>query len=156
MQSRPAACRFQIMVLGDTPLRRSVYRSAVAFSKQKGYVMAHISDGRGPYPDKAGEFCGNHRLGNDPPRQLHESFEEAWERQDAFLVRMRFGKPSLCKAGTSAEMKAKGLVGLYLKEDRELFSWETPIETDALTEQQVSTVGVTYGNVAIAGEGEPV
>jgi len=35
-------------------------------------------------------------------------------------------------AGTSKEMEAAGMVGLYLKESRELFEWEKPAETDVL------------------------
>lgn len=86
--------------------------------------MAYTVNGKGPYPDKAGEFCGNH----DP----------AGPADSDYLKRMRFGKPSCCDDGTSREMAAGGWVGLYLKEDRKLFEWETPIETDALTEAVVS------------------
>jgi hypothetical protein len=51
---------------------------------------------------------------------------------------MRFGKPSNCQAGTSKEMAAQGWVGLYFKEDQPLYSWETPVETDELTEPIVT------------------
>ena len=105
--------------------------------------MAHIIHGVGPYPDKAGEFCGNHL----PGRGLFYSFWESRESQErdqkSHLARMRFGKPSSCKAGTSEEMAANGWVGLYLKEDRKLLSWETPFETDALTEAVVASIKST-------------
>ncbi len=71
-------------------------------------------DGKGPYPNKAGEYCGNHLPGEkmnfnprDPDGIHHQEY----------LAKMRFGKPHSCKTGTSEEMEAKGYVGLYLKED---------------------------------------
>ncbi len=101
-------------------------------------MMAHTIDGKGPYPDKAGEFCGNFHPDELPTRLFNESFAEAAERQKEWLGRMRFGKPSNCQVGTSEEMAAAGEVGLYLKEDRALFDWETPVETDELTEPIVT------------------
>ena len=100
--------------------------------------MAHLVGTKGPYPDKAGEFCGNHSPGSLPIRSFFETAEEAAPRQREYLARMRFGRPSNCDAGTTEEMVARGYVGLYLKEDCELLSWETPTETDELTEDYVS------------------
>lgn len=74
----------------------------------------------GPYPNKAGEYCGNY--------YLHQSSEET-ERLKAYLARMRFGRPRPCQAGTMEEMEKDGYVGLYLKEDRELMSWEKECPT---------------------------
>jgi len=103
--------------------------------------MAHTIDGKGPYPDKAGEFCGNHLPGSPAIRRFHESPADRHQRE--YLARMRFGKPSSCAAGTSEEMAAQGWVGLYLKEDSKLLSWETPVETNQLTEEVVSAVRLT-------------
>ncbi len=100
--------------------------------------MAHMSDGKGPYPDKAGEFCGNHHPGTPPMQAIGEGPFEAAQRQSEWLSIMRFGKPSSCEAGSSWAMSARGWVGLYLKRSRALFSWETPVETDELTERMVS------------------
>ena len=105
--------------------------------------MAHrTDDNEGPFPDKAGEFYGNHH----PDWPLYLSINDTTEEMRAaslkhhkeWLAGMRFGKPSNCAAGTSKEMEAQGYVGLYLKEDRKLYSFETPLETDALTEAVVS------------------
>lgn len=100
--------------------------------------MAYMTKGKGPYPNKAGDFCGNHVPGSPVLRSFHESQAEAQRHQQVWLAQMRFGKPSNCEAGSSAEMAAKGYVGLYLKEDRDLFDWETPVDTDELTEAVVS------------------
>lgn len=99
--------------------------------------MACMINGKGPYPNKMGEFCGNFHPKSE---KTLENKKQPDPRLHAHQKRsmMRFGKPSNCKAGTSAEMAAKGYVGLYLKEDRKLFDWETPIETDELTEEFVS------------------
>jgi hypothetical protein len=100
--------------------------------------MAHTSDGNGPFPDKAGEFCGNH-LNGRPAILVDGTSREDGERQlRVHLSMMRFGKPASTPAGTSEEMAELGYVGLYLKEDRKLYSWETAIETDVLTEAVVS------------------
>lgn len=67
--------------------------------------MAYMNkEGNGPYPCDAGEYCGNHQKGS-------VAYSALW------LAKMRFGRPHACQAGTSAEMAAKGFVGLYLKED---------------------------------------
>lgn len=106
--------------------------------------MAHMTDGHGPYPDKAGEFCGNWLPGpeNFPAMRLcEEPQEEADRHQREWLARMRFGRPAGCGAGSSEKMTSCGYVGLYLKEDRELYDWETPVDTDTLTEDRVSRDG---------------
>lgn len=103
--------------------------------------MAHTTDGKGPYPDKAGEYCGNHFPGSEPALGVGQSPQVAKRHQEEWLARMRFGKPANCGAGTSEEMAQKGWVGLYLKEDRELYEWETPIDTNELHEDQVSRLG---------------
>ncbi len=108
--------------------------------------MAHMStdpDGtvHGPYPDKAGEFCGNHNLKSmdyPAPCVTGESPTMAERRRREYLAQMRFGKPSRTTIKTSEEMAADGWVGLYLKEDGKLYSWESPVETDELTEAVVT------------------
>ncbi len=97
--------------------------------------MAYKTEDGGPYPNLAGEFCGNH-----DPTTIPQSYETEQDRKDeqARLNRMRFGKPSHCKAGTSEELAARGVVGLYLKEDRELLYFETPVDTNELTEAVVT------------------
>ena len=80
--------------------------------------MAYMTkDGKGPYPNKAGEYCGNHLVGSKPWVSYDEMPQQAAENQERYLARMRFGKPRGCNAGTSEEMEARGHVGLYLKED---------------------------------------
>lgn len=100
--------------------------------------MAYTNEGKGPYPNKAGEHCGNHMPGSRAMRLSGQSQVEADTHQEEWLAKMRFGTPSNCGLGSSAEMVAKGYVGLYLKEDRDLFDWETPVDTDELTEAVVS------------------
>lgn len=78
--------------------------------------MAYMSQGAcpgGPYPNKAGEYCGNY---------LPES-------KGCLKAKMRFGRPRPCEAGTTEEMEANGYVGLYLKEDRQLLEWELECPT---------------------------
>lgn len=108
--------------------------------------MAHMTDGKGPYPDKAGEHCGNHLPGSSPLRLIGQTQAEADSHQEDWLAKMRSGKPSNCEVGTSEEMAAKGFVGLYLTDDRDLFDWETPVDTDELTEAVVSKETSTMRN----------
>ena len=83
--------------------------------------MAYMTkDGQGPYPNKAGEYCGNHDQNN---RTYSGGAKEA------YLNRMRFGRPHSCKTDTFEEMEEKGYVGLYLKEDRPSFEWGIEIPT---------------------------
>ena len=79
--------------------------------------MAYMLDGKGPYPNKTGEYCGNHLSGSMPLRSSNETRDEADRHQAEWLGRMRFGRPRACKAGTTKEMEARGFVGLYAKED---------------------------------------
>lgn len=101
--------------------------------------MAYMSHGKGPYPNKTGEFCGNYLPGSFPIRLLHQTQEEADQHQREWLAHMRIGRPSNCAAGSSGEMAAKGWVGLYLKEDCNLHDWEVPVDTDELSENYVSS-----------------
>lgn len=103
--------------------------------------MAYMIEGKGPYPNKAGEFCGNYRPGarSFVMCDLNQDLDDAKRQQQDRLAKMRYGKPSSCEAGTSDEMAAAGWVGLYLKEDQPLYAWETPVETDALTEAVVTS-----------------
>jgi hypothetical protein len=94
--------------------------------------MAYMSKGvvpGGPYPNKAGEYCGNHHKGSPALARFHETQEQADAYQKEHLAKMRFGRPHPCKAGTTAELEAQGYVGLYLIEDRNLMSWEVECET---------------------------
>lgn len=80
--------------------------------------MAYMTkDGKGPYPCYKDEYCGNHLVGSFPILNMHESPEEGKRNQEAFLARMRFGRPRSCKAFTTTEGESLGYVGLYLKED---------------------------------------
>ncbi len=75
--------------------------------------MAYMSKGvvpGGPYPNKVGEYCGNHH------------------GREAIAENMRAGRPRPCKAGTTTEMQAQDYVGLYLKEDQSLMDWEEECE----------------------------
>lgn len=72
---------------------------------------------RGPYPNLAGEYCGNHIPGSPAFPAPGQTPAEADEMQKRYLARMRFGRPRGCVAGTSEEMAARGYVGLYLLED---------------------------------------
>jgi hypothetical protein len=100
--------------------------------------MAYINRNGETRPNLAGEFCGNHPRDREPICGPHEDREAARQRQRDFLAHMRFGAPSACAAGSSQEMAAKGFVGLYFKESRELIEGETPIETDEFHEEHVS------------------
>ena len=87
-------------------------------------------DGSGPYPNKAGEYCGNHQKGSPALRMTNETSEDAERRQDAWLARMRFGRPRPCHAGTTEDMEAMGYVGLYLLNDSPTsFADDVEIET---------------------------
>ena len=94
-------------------------------------MMAHMIDGKGPYPDKAGEYCGNYHVDNpfSPPCLLHETPAQAAKREKEWLSRMRFGRPRATSEYSAEQLEADGLVGLYLKEDRPLMSFETPCDT---------------------------
>ena len=107
--------------------------------------MAYMTrDNKGPYPSKAGEYCGNHHPDSHPSRQLGHSPEQAAHHQREWLATMRFGRPRGCEAGTSEEMAAQGWVGLYLKADRKLFDWETEVPTpDCLKEHAAPADEVT-------------
>ena len=73
--------------------------------------MAYINkEGKGPYPNRAGEYCGNYY-----PNSKYVARNP--EDEIAYLSRMRFGRPHPCMGQTSAERAKKGWVGLYLKED---------------------------------------
>lgn len=66
--------------------------------------MAYMTkDGLGPYPNKAGEYCGNHNPKYSQGGEVH------WT--------IRCGRPRPCKAGTTEELEADGWMGLYLKDD---------------------------------------
>ena len=97
--------------------------------------MAYMTNGKGPYPHKAGEFYRNHRPGARSHTLRHGNCSlDVEARQQG----MRRGKPASCEAGTSDEMAAAGWVGLYLEKDQPLYAWETPVETDELTEAVVT------------------
>ena len=70
-----------------------------------------------PYPNLAGEFCGNHFKGGRAYACDGQTQSEANEQQQTYLARMRFGRPRPDGTATTEELEARGLVGLYLKED---------------------------------------
>lgn len=91
--------------------------------------MAYMTDGKGPYPNKAGEYCGNHLVGNIACRLFDQTQAQANEDQRAWLATMRFGRPRPSRTITTKELEAHGCVGLYLKETCKLFDWETEVPT---------------------------
>ena len=86
--------------------------------------MAYMIGDKGPYPNKAGDYCGNHLTGSQAYAMNRMTHAEAQENQKAWLSTMRFGRPRPSKAGTTKELEAKGYVGLYLKEGQPLMLGE--------------------------------
>lgn len=102
--------------------------------------MAYMIGDEGPYPNKAGEYCGNHLVGSTPISKFDESPHETATHRREHLAKMRFGRPHSCKAATSDEMAKRGYVGLYLKEDRSLMSGGVECEAPPeLREPEAST-----------------
>ena len=95
-------------------------------------------DGKGPYPNKAGEFCGNYSPWEWACCSLYGTQLQADKRQRDWLASKRLGKPSSCQAGTSDEMAAQGYVGAYLNEDCNLHDGDVAVETDELIEAYVT------------------
>ena len=92
--------------------------------------MAYMTkDGEGPYPNKAGEYCGNHRPKSPMCRGCKEARDEAEQQRKKTIAMMRYGMPRACKAGTIKEMEEMGYVGLYLREDQPLRSLDS-VEVD--------------------------
>ena len=91
--------------------------------------MAYMVGDKGPYPSKAGEYCGNHLPGNRILRQEGQTQEQAEYNQTAHLATMRFGRPRPWEAGTTEELEARGWVGLYAKADMALLECETDVPT---------------------------
>ncbi len=93
--------------------------------------MAHMIDGEGPYPDKAGEYCGNHYINSPfPPLPMsNETSAQAAKHKRVWLLKMRFGRPRATIAYSMEQLETDGLVGLYLKEDQPLLSFETRCDT---------------------------
>lgn len=89
------------------------------------YIIRYVCDTEwsGPYPDKAGEFCGNDP---NPARVLGEN--------------VRIGRPANCASGTSEEMAARGFVGLYLVADSTGYKGKDArdVDTDILQEEVVT------------------
>ena len=92
--------------------------------------MAYTIDGEGPYPNLAGEYCGNHNPNSPnlpPPSLSGETPVQARDRENQWLSQMRFGRPRPCDAEyVTAENR---WVGLYLIADRPLLSFETAVPT---------------------------
>lgn len=89
--------------------------------------MAYMKkDGSGPYPNKAGEFCGNH---NPDQKTLFHYNEMRFLGKRVKLSEMyRFGRPRSCEAFTLIEGMDRGWVGMYLKEGYKHFRTEGEIE----------------------------
>jgi hypothetical protein len=97
---------------------------------------------RGPYPNKAGEFCGNDERKN--LRVTADGTIEAvagaeyggWHSAKS----RRIGRPSNCKMGTSEEMAAQGFVGIYLTADNPhaAVGVVRDVDVDVLQEEVVS------------------
>lgn len=57
--------------------------------------MAYMThNGKGPYPNKRGEYCGNYL---------------PTANREQYLQKMRFGRPRPCESGTTKEMEARGV-----------------------------------------------
>lgn len=87
------------------------------------------ADGEGPFPNRAGEHCGNFFVDCYPVTAENETLEDALKRQDKYLSRFRFGRPRPTSTGTIEELEKLGLNGLYLKEDQSIGSSDTEIKT---------------------------
>lgn len=100
---------------------------------------------RGPFPNKAGEFCGN--VHKDSLRVSQDGIvieiksgdielNNAWHSVSNF----RAGRPSSTLAKTSEEMEKEGYLGLYLISDLIGFSnrFNKEVETDILLEDVVT------------------
>lgn len=79
----------------------------------------------GPYPAHAGDFCGN-RL---PGRERAHSLGDDANYWAGAQTQYREGNPHPCNGKSSAELRAEGVVGLYLLHDAKLMPWERPIPT---------------------------
>ena len=112
------------------------------------YAAKSTGSWRGPYPNKAGEFCGNTLLsdlilGADGTTILFRK-SYPWQRMRLGsngyekVVNQRMGRPAVCQAGSSEEMLKTGYTGLYLIKDEALLSFETAVDTDELAEEVVS------------------
>lgn len=80
--------------------------------------MAYMIGDRGPYPNKAGEYCGNHSRGSPPLREWNEDFAVTVRNHNVWLQTMRFGRPRPTTAYTIEQLEGMGMVGLYLKQDQ--------------------------------------
>ena len=92
--------------------------------------MAYLLLGRedqGPYPCKAGEFCGN-SWGEEHNARMEALYElmglhrfigddRPPGRPDWTLYKK--GRPRPCEAGTTEQLEAQGMYGLYLRHDVE-------------------------------------
>ena len=88
------------------------------------YIIKENGVKKGPYPNRRGEFCGNHYLSDEP---VHIIDEQAYYVE--WLSKMRFGRPRPCNTGTTKELQQQGFVGLYLKADEPLLSNEIEVPT---------------------------
>lgn len=79
--------------------------------------MAYMDGNKGPYPNKAGDWCRNHLLGSQAYARSGMTHSEAQENQKVWLSTMRFGRPRPYEGKTTEELEAAGFVGLYLKQD---------------------------------------
>lgn len=108
--------------------------------------MAYLYDGKGPYPNKKGEFCGNAQR---TLLILAEDGITVEKCSGRTVYGKRIGKPSSCKihiadvtlAVTSNQMAKIGYVGLYLTKDQPHSPEDIEIDTDALLEEVVSSKG---------------
>jgi hypothetical protein len=74
---------------------------------------------RGPFPNLAGEFCGN-SYGEEWSHQLfddHGSFLSGRIPGRPDWATVRKGRPHPCKAGSTDDLEVRGMFGLYLKAD---------------------------------------
>lgn len=107
------------------------------------YELIGDTEWHGPYPNKAGEFCGNvlrealfFEADGETVREHKWSF--SYLMLDDKNVKFRIRDPVDCQAGSSAEMKSQGYVGLYLAEDQPQIAAEQDVDTDMFLEEVVS------------------
>lgn len=91
--------------------------------------MAYMIDGKGPYPNRVDEYCGNHQPGMIPMARLGQTQEQTNASLAAYLRTMKFGRPRPCKAGTTAELEERGVVGLYARHAHKLRGREVAVPT---------------------------
>jgi hypothetical protein len=75
--------------------------------KRLGQFLSNIYDPR--KPETRGFFCASSEAMMNGPK----AEEEEWQHHLAWVQRNVIGPPKACEAGTSEELAAQGIVGIY-------------------------------------------